>query len=669
MKNSSGILHWIKSSFGALTAAYVKVVYHTSRFNNSPANPKQYSAQLGPVIVTSWHGQIMILPPFWHHQHPLEILVSRHRDVESIASAFKYLGLNVIRGSGSLPGKSRAKKGGAEGLRLMVRALKRGSSVALVADVPTGPARRAGRGIIMLAQISGNPILPLAVTTRARLIANSWDRMAINLPFSRGSIAVGEPIMVPRDADEALIESKRQQLEDSLNALSVQADLLVGRKPYYDTGGPVPKLGVSYYLYLMTTRLLSPWASYWLARRLARGKEDQNRMGEKLGHSCLARNKGSLIWIHATSVGEATSSLGLIEKLLLSRDDLEILLTTTTLTAAEVMAKRLPERCFHQYAPLDFPTAVRRFLDYWRPDMAVFVESEIWPNTIVELHKRQIPTALVNGRLSARSFKRWRNLPGFIRPLLARFDHISAQSFKDEQRLAALGARNTTCYGNMKVDITPAPVAQKRMQELRSQIGKRPFWLAASTHRGEEELILECHKILGTKFPDLLTIIVPRHRERAGEISALIKAQNLSVIQRSSGHSIGPDTRIYLADTLGELPLFYHLSPVSFIGGSVVNVGGHNPIEAIDGGSVVLHGARVYNFKEIYQLLDRHKVAIKITDSAGLAKEIEQLLTSKKHAATIAANARTQAASLKGASDKTAKALLGLLDQHSQRSG
>ncbi len=661
MKNSNGILHRIKSSFGALTAAYVKVVYHTSRFTNSPANPKQYSAQLGPVIVTSWHGQIMILPPFWHHQHPLEILVSRHRDVENIATAFKYLGLNVIRGSGSLPGKSRAKKGGAEGLRQMVRALKRGSFVSLLADVPTVLVRGAGRGIIMLAQISGNPILPLAVTTRYRLVANSWDRMAINLPLSRGSIAVGEPISVPRDADEAMIESKRQQLEDCLNELTRQADFLVGRKPYYDTGGPVPKLRLSYSLYSMTTRLLSPLASYWLARRLARGKEDHSRMGEKLGRINLPRPPGKLVWMHATSVGEATSCLGLIDRLLGARADLNIVVTTTTVTAAEIMAARLPKRAFHQYAPLDLPGPVHRFLDYWRPDMAVFVESEIWPNSIVELHKRQIPMALVNGRLSARSFKRWRKLPGLIRALLARFDHISAQSFKDEQRIAALGVHHTTCYGNMKVDIAPLPVPQKLVRELQAQIGKRTFWLAASTHRGEEEIILECHKILLGRFPDLLTIIVPRHRERAGEISALIAAQKLSVTLRSSGNSIGQDTQIYLADTLGELPLFYHLSPVSFIGGSMAKIGGHNPIEAIDGTSVILHGPHLYNFKEIYQLLDRHKAAIKIADSAGLARQVEQLLTSKKQAATIVASAKAQAATLKGASEKTAQALLELL--------
>jgi len=232
MTSSNGFLHRIRTGLGTLTANYVNVVYRTARFSNDPENPKEYSARLGPLIVASWHGQNMILPPFWHHKHPLEILVSRHPDAEFGAAAYKRSGLGVIRGSGSAPGKTVAKKGGSEALRLMMRALKRGSSVALVADVPTGPSRRAGRGIILLAQISGNPILPLAVTTRFRLLVNNWSRFAISLPFSRGSIAVGEPIFVARDADETTLESKRLLLQDSLNALTVRADTLVGRKPH-----------------------------------------------------------------------------------------------------------------------------------------------------------------------------------------------------------------------------------------------------------------------------------------------------------------------------------------------------------------------------------------------------------------------------------------------------
>ena len=669
MTGSHGILHYTRIALGALTAGYVSLVYRTGRFNNAPENPKEYSAALGPLIVASWHGQNMILPPFWHHQHPLEILVSRHRDAEFAASAYRYSGLGVIRGSGSLPGKPKAEKGGAEAIRVMARALKRGSSVALVADVPTGPSRRAGRGIIMLAQITGHPILPLAVTTKFRFLANNWSRFAVNLPFSRGSMAVGEPISVPRDADESLLEAKRQQLEDSLNALTIKADTLVGRAPHYDAGGPAPKLGLSYYLYAFASRLISPFASFWLNQRLKRGKEEPNRLQEKLGVASLARPSGTLSWLHAASVGEATSCLGLIEELLSSRDDLNILVTTTTVTAAEILSTRLPERSFHQYAPLDLPGVIERFLDHWRPQMAIIAESEIWPNTIVACHNQKIPLALVNGRLSKRSYRRWRKTPGLIRSLLARFDHISAQSHEDDQRLAGLGAYNTYCYGNMKADISPAPVLKKSLQELKKKIGKRQVWLAASTHRGEEELILQCHEKLSAKFPDLLTIIVPRHRERAGEISALIDTHDLTMASRSSGEAIGKDTHIYLADTLGELPLFYQLCPVSFIGGSLVNIGGHNPIEAIDGNSAIVHGPFVQNFKDIYHLLDRHKGAIKITQSNELAQEVEQLFKSRAAIASITANGAAQAETLKGASKKTAQALLILLEASSGRSG
>jgi len=550
MTGSHGILHRIRTGLGTLTAIYVDVVYRTARFSNDPENPKEYSAKLGPLIVASWHGQNMILPPFWHHKHPLEILVSRHPDAEFGAAAYKRSRLGVIRGSGSAPGNPVAGKGGTEALRLMMRALKRNSSVALVADVPVGPSRRAGRGIILLAQLSGNPILPLAVTTRFRLVANNWSRFAISLPFSRGSIAVGEPIFVARDADETTLESKRQQLEDSLNAVTVRADALVGRKPHYDTGGPVPKLNSSYYLYSLASRLLSPLAPFWLNRRLAQGKEQQGRTGEKLGLASLPRPEGVLVWLHATSIGEATSCLGLIATLLKSGNDFNIVVTTTTVTAAEVLATRLPKRSFHQYAPLDTPGAVNKFLKHWRPDLAIFAESEIWPNTIVQLHKRQIPLALVNGRISKRSLRRWRKVPGLIRALLARFDHISAQSHKDEQRLASLGPCNTICYGNMKADVSPAPVSQKLLLELKQQIGKRRMWLAASTHKGEEEIILECHRILKDDFPDLLTIIVPRHRERADEISA---ATQLAGIPTSTSPTRLAKCRCFMNSVLSVL--------------------------------------------------------------------------------------------------------------------
>jgi len=667
MTGSRGFSHHVRKGLGRLVANYVKVVYRTARVASIPLKPQEYSAQLGPVIVAAWHGQNMILPPFWHHQHPLEILVSRHQSADVGATAYNSLGLKVIRGSGSAPGKVRARKGGAEALRQMVRALKRGSSVALTADMPPGPARRAGRGIIILARISGHPILPMAVTTRYRLVAGNWCRFAVNLPFSRGSIALGEPISVPDDCDDAMIETKRQELEDSLNALTIQADDLVGRPLHYDTGGPVPKLTLSYHFYALAGGLLSPLASPWLARRLVRGKEEPGREGEKLGRTLHPRHNGTLVWLHATSVGEATSCLGLIDALLGELDDLEIMVTTTTLSAAEILATRLPGRAFHQYAPLDLTGAVNRFLDYWHPDLAVFVESEIWPNTIVELYNRKIPTALVNARLSRQSFRRWRYAPNFIRALLARYSLVSAQSPRAEQRLASLGARNTVSYGNMKSDVSPAPVVEKELQYLSRQIGRRRFWLAASTHRGEEELVLECHKILAAQFPDLLTIIVPRHRERSDEISSLIEAENLSFKLRSHRDLIAEDTDIYLADTLGELTLFYALAQISFIGGSLVHVGGHNPIEAIDGNSAVLHGPHVDNFSEIYQLLDRHNGAREIANSAGLAQMIAGLLHSKDEVATLQSNAKTQAATMKGATQKTVNALLVLLDKRPQQ--
>ncbi len=667
MTDSGGFSHHVRVFLGTMMAHYAKTVYRTGRFSNEPENLTEHLTKIDPVIFAVWHGQHMLCPLMWPHHRTIEVLLSGHKSAEFAAVATEKLGAKVIRGSGSGQRKTQLEKGGSRSLRQMLRALKRGSFIASVVDVPVGPSRRAGPGIIKLAQISGTPIVPMAVTTKYRIVLHSWSRFAINLPFSRGSIVLGEEIMVPRDADEITLENKRQQLEDSLNAVTVRADTLVGRKPHYDVGGPVPKLNSSYYLYWGATHLLSPLAPSLLARRLARGKEQQDRTDEKLGVASLTRPKGKLVWLHATSIGEATSCLGLIAMLLKSRDDLNIVVTTTTLTAAEVLTPRLPKRSFHQYAPLDTPGAVRRFLKHWRPDLAVFAESEIWPNTIVQLHKRQVPIALVNGRISKRSLRRWRKASGLIRALLARFDHISAQSHKDEQRLASLGPYNTICYGNMKADVSPAPVSQKLLLELTRQIGRRHMWLAASTHKGEEEIILECHTILKAQFPDLLTIIVPRHRERAEAILTLPGMQNLTVTTRSSGSSIHKGTDIYLADTLGELPLFYELSRVSFIGGSLVKVGGHNPIEAIDGSSAILNGPHVNNFKDMYGMLNLHGGAIKITDGTELAREVGQLLNSQEKVTELVTKGKTQAASLKGATEKTVNVLLELLDKSPRR--
>ncbi len=663
MKRSHGFSSLVRTGIGILAANYVKLVYHTGRFSKEPADPIEFSASLGPVIIATWHGQNMILPPFWHHCHPLEILVSRHDDADIGATAYRALGLNVIRGSGSPPGKARADKGGAGALRQMVRSLKRGSSVGLTADMPPGPARRAGRGIIMLAQMSGHPILPLAVTTRHRLVSNNWCRYAVNLPFSRGSIAVGQTIEVPRNADEHLIEKKRQQLENALNVLTARADFLAGRQPQYETGGPAPGLPLSYYLYRAATYLVSPLAPLWLKYRCSQGKEVDGRTQEKLGQKFLQRPQGKLIWIHAASVGETISCLKLIETLLDGQDDLHILVTTATVSAAEVLAERIPEGACHQYAPLDLPGIIQKFLNHWRPDLAVFAESEIWPNTIVDLTRRNISIAMVNGRISHRSFKRWSRAARLIRALLARFDHISAQSSVAEQRLAALGARQVSNFGNMKADISRLAVAPKDLKGLQKQIGRRPFWLAASTHPGEELSVINCHKLLSTKFPNLLTIIVPRHRERADEVAVLAEARNLTLARRSRSDLISKKTDVYLADTLGEMNLFYALAPISFIGGSLVEIGGHNPIEAIDGGSAVLHGPLVDNFQDIYQLLDRHDGALEVIDEKELVASLARLLGSKQLCATMISNSKKQAATLKGATERTARALLDLLDQ------
>ncbi len=292
-------------------------------------------------------------------------------------------------------------------------------------------------------------------------------------------------------------------------------------------------------LYRAGTELLGPAIELWLKRRLARGKEDPARLSERLGRPGRDRPPGRLVWLHGASVGEAISVLPLIDRLLAARDDVSVLLTTGTVTSARLMAERLPARAFHQFAPVDRPSAVERFLDHWRPDLALWVESELWPNLVAETAKRGAAMALVNARLSERSYRRWRRLGWLIRPMLSAFALTLAQSEADAQRLRALGARDVRCLGNLKSAAPPLVVDKAALAELSAALGGRPRWLAASTHPGEEAIAADVHRRLAPRLPGLLTVIAPRHPERGPELAEALGA---TVARRSAGEP--PDAGI-----------------------------------------------------------------------------------------------------------------------------
>jgi 3-deoxy-D-manno-octulosonic-acid transferase len=398
-----------------------------------------------------------------------------------------------------------------------------------------------------------------------------------------------------------------------------------------------------------------PLAPALIKRRLKLGKEDPARVGERRGVSDDVRPHGPLVWIHGASVGEVLAAAALIEKL--RALNLRILLTSGTVTSAAIVAKRFPPDVIHQYVPYDAPRYVARFLDHWRPSLALFIESDLWPNLILASAARRLPMVLINGRMSQRSFPRWRRVSNTISALLGRFDVCLAQSQLDADRFAALGSRNVVTTGNLKLDVPAPPADPAKLERLMSMTRGRPIVVAASTHPGEEEILIETHKTLAGFFPGLLTVIVPRHADRGAAIARTIEASGLHASLRSREELPTAATDIYLADTMGELGLFYRLAPIVFMGGSLVAHGGQNPIEAVKLGASIVHGPHVFNFTDVYEALDAAGGARRADSQEALVKQLGQLLADPKaRDASLAASERV-VEQLGGALERTLAAL------------
>ncbi len=380
-------------------------------------------------------------------------------------------------------------------------------------------------------------------------------------------------------------------------------------------------------IYRAISILLFPFLELYLFYRITQKKEDKKRLKERFGTATKSRPKGEVIWLHAVSVGETNSALILIDELLKSKQQISILFTSTTLTSAAIIAQKIPQfndRVIHQFLPIDSYFCVKNFFNFWQPKMAIFVESEIWPNLIVTAKENGLTTFLVNARLSEKSAKRWRLAKIFGFKIFDYFDAIFAQSVDDQKRLQQLSNSEVLFYGNIKSQAQNLVFKAEELLRLKSQIGVRKFWLAASTHKGEEEFVLQTHQHLKKFFPDLLTIIVPRHPNRADQIKSIFS--NINFAQRSLNQNIVDTTEIYLADSLNEMGLFYSLAKFAFIGGSLTEVGGHNPFEAIKLGCAVISGRNVFNFKEIYTRLEQHQACLMVNSGAELARKVAEFL-------------------------------------------
>ena len=422
-------------------------------------------------------------------------------------------------------------------------------------------------------------------------------------------------------------------------------------------------------LYRTATRLARPFLNRLIRRRTAAGKEDPDRVAERRGVAARPRPPGPLIWLHAASVGEAQSALSLIARLLATDARLSVLVTTGTVTSARLLATRLPPRSFHQFVPLDVPGWVDPFLDHWRPDLALWMESELWPNMLTGLRRRGVPAVLVNARMSAHSFAKWRRFPAVAASLLDCFDLCLAQSEAQAERLRKLGAKSVACLGNLKFSAAPLPAADAALAALAPAFRPRTVLLFASTHDGEERLAGALHRTLRPRHPSLLTVVVPRHPARADGIAAELASQGLRVKRRAHGEAVGNGDDVYLADTMGELGLFYRLAALAVIGGSFVPHGGHNPLEAAQLDCAVLYGPDMSNFQAVADELASRKAAIACADPAALEAAVDRLLRDERARTALAHAAKSVADAHRDVDDRIVERLAPQLDALSRRYG
>lgn len=383
--------------------------------------------------------------------------------------------------------------------------------------------------------------------------------------------------------------------------------------------------GLTLGLYRAATTAAGIVLPRYLDRRARIGKEVPERIGERLGRASCSRPAGPLLWLHAASVGESISFLPLVEAIVGRWPGLNQLVTTGTVTSARLMADRLPSGAIHQFAPVDRPGWVRAFLDHWRPDLAIRIESELWPATVDEVDARSIPALLINGRMSRRSFRKWRRFPGLARGLLQTFALCLAQTEDDAERFRALGARDVRCLGNLKLAAPELPFDPEALETLKTRCGERPIWVGASTHDGEESRLAAAHMAIRDRLPEALLILVPRHPERGPEIASALRSEGHAVALRSANEA--PDAEIYVADGLGELGTIYRMAAAGFVGGSLVPHGGQNLLEPARLDCAILHGPHMANFAEIADEMARSGGAIRIETGEEIGDAVVDLLT------------------------------------------
>ena len=581
----------VQRLLASIVVAYARILRATLRWEveNRSVMDAAVASPSG-ALALFWHGRISLAVAGvdFLGDKPRRVMISLSRDGDFISMAAERLGVPVIRGSTG-KGQRIAGKGGGTAYRQAVEFVRTGGAVLLTPDGPRGPREVLAPGAVRLAAAAGAPVFLAGLAARPSIKLRSWDGARLPLPFARAKLVVDGPLAAP--VDPICLEGVRAEWQERMTRAQKRAA----------TARDAAPAGLR--LYALATAALAPFAPAMLAVRTLNGKEDRERRGERLGHASRARPPGRVVWLHGASVGESLSLLPLMEAIGLARPDRTLVVTSGTRTAAELLAGRLPAGSIHQYAPLDTPSAAATFVDHWRPHLVVFAESELWPNLLLRAKAGGAALALVSARMSRASFDLWQKAPQSARGLLGAFDLILARDQEQAERLGALGGR-VEALADFKFGGGPLPVDETGLARLRARIADRPVIVAASTHAGEEGPILQAWRAadLSAGRKSLL-IIVPRHPHRGAQIGRLARDTGLSVGLRSEGADLSA-LDVYVADTIGELGLFFRLATLSFLGGSLVpGAGGHNPLEPARLGCPFVTGPNFANWPLYRQLL------------------------------------------------------------------
>lgn len=391
--------------------------------------------------------------------------------------------------------------------------------------------------------------------------------------------------------------------------------------------------------------LFYPFILIFLGYRLLKKKEDKHRFHERLGFPKKERPEGKLVWMHGASVGECLSMLPLVKKLLDENKNMHVMVTSGTVTSAELMKKRLPERAFHQFIPIDSPLAAKRFVNHWHADVVLWFESDFWPNMLSAIHHKKIPLVLLNGRISDKSFSKWQKHPKIIKCIQSLFTLSFGQTKEDARRLKVLGAQDVVSTGNLKFAAVNPPFDKEELSKIHQSIGDRKCWCMASTHEDEETQGADIHLELAKKYPSLLTIFVPRHPNRAEALIQQFEKKGLKVARRSLKDEITKDTNIYMADTIGEMGLLYQLAPFVFVGGSLIKFGGQNMLEPMRLGQLVVIGPHAFNFREIVATAKEKQALIEVKDKNDLKEKLESFFENPMASEEMRKNAHQLATS------------------------